>query len=140
MKTISTSGISLQAATLMAEAAIESAKSQNLKIAVTILDESGNEKLYMRMDGAPLVAIDACRKKAMTAIGFGIPTGEAWYNFIKDDPILLHGAQQLKNFILLGGGAPVMHDGCLVGAIGVSGGHYHQDEKCVAAALSAFEK
>jgi uncharacterized protein GlcG (DUF336 family) len=88
------------------------------------------------MDNAPLISIDASKKKAITAIGFGMPTGESWYNFIKDDGILLNGVNNLKDFILLGGGSPITDDDDnLIGAIGISGGHYSDDEKCVEAAL-----
>ena len=40
---------------------------------------------------------------------------------------------------LLGGGMPIQIDGALVGAIGVSGGHYRQDEECAKAALGELE-
>ena len=95
-------------------------------------------KAFHRMDGAALIANSASQKKAFTAIGFGMPTGDAWYGFIKDDPILMNGADSLKDFTLLGGGSPIMVDGNLAGAIGVSGGHYKQDEECVDAALKAL--
>ena len=102
------------------------------------MDESGVVKAFQRMDNAPMVSIDASRKKAITAVGFGMPTGDSWYGFIKDDPILMNGAGQLNDFILLGGGSPIMVDEKLVGAVGVSGGHYKQDEECAAAALGAL--
>jgi uncharacterized protein GlcG (DUF336 family) len=107
-------------------------------ISITIVDESGVLKAFQRMDNAPMVSIDASRKKAVTAVGFGMPTGDSWYGFIKDDPILMNGAGQLNDFILLGGGSPIMVDEKLVGAVGVSGGHYKQDEECAAAALGAL--
>ncbi len=122
----------------MIEKAFAKATELKMGIAVTIVDESGVAKAFQRMDNAPLVAIDASRKKAVTAIGFGMPTGDSWYNFIKDDPILMHGADQLKDFMLLGGGSPIMIDEKIVGAIGVSGGHYKQDEVCVNAALTVL--
>jgi uncharacterized protein GlcG (DUF336 family) len=46
----------------------------------------------------------------------------------------------LPDFILLGGGSPILVEGKLIGAVGVSGGHYAQDEECVKAALEAFAK
>ncbi len=130
--------ISIELAHAMIAAAEKKAAEIGLAIAVTILDEGGVLKAFSRMDGAALVAVEASQKKALTAVGFGLPTGETWHNFIKDDPILLHGAQHLPNFILLGGGSPITVDGGLVGAIGVSGGHYHQDEVCVRAALEVL--
>ncbi len=135
MRTISKKSISIILALQMIEEATKKATELGLCIAVTILDESGILKAFQRMDNAPLIAIDASRKKAITAIGFGFPTGEAWYNFIKDDPILHEGAQHLTDFILLGGGCPISLDGEIIGAIGISGGHYKQDEQCMQAAL-----
>lgn len=130
--------ISASAAQKLISKACEKAKSIGFNIAVTILDNGGNLKAFHRMDGALLIANSASQKKAFTALGFGMPTGDAWYGFIKDDPILMNGANSLKDFTLLGGGSPVMIDDQLVGAIGVSGGHYKQDEECVNAALGSL--
>ena len=123
----------------MIDAAAQKAEEIGMSIAITIVDESGVLKAFSRMDTAPLVAVDASRKKAITAVGFGFPTGDAWYNFIKDDPILHEGAHNLKDFILLGGGAPIIVDDTIVGAIGISGGHYKQDEICLNAALDVLK-
>ena len=136
MNTFTKKSISTMLAQQMIEAATKKAQEIGFSIAITIVDESGNLKVFSRMDNAPLISIDASRKKAVTAVGFGFPTGDAWYNFIKDDPILNHGAHNLKDFILLGGGSPITIDGAIVGAIGISGGHYKQDEECMNAALS----
>ena len=134
--TITKQGISAEAAQKIILNACEKAKEINLNIAITILDEGGNLKAFHRMDGAVLIANSASHKKAFTALGFGMPTGDTWYGFIKDDPILMNGASSLKDFTLLGGGSPIIINEILVGAIGVSGGHYKQDEECVNAALN----
>jgi uncharacterized protein GlcG (DUF336 family) len=129
--------ITAAAAQKMVEAAERHATSLGMAIVTVIVDESGVLKLLSRMDGAPLVAVGAAQKKALTAVGFGLPTGKAWHDFIKDDPILLQGAPSLPDFTLLGGGFPLKSGGALVGAIGVSGGHYAHDEACARAALAA---
>ncbi len=136
--TLDRKSISADGASRMIDAAEAEARRIGLAIVTVIVDESGVLKAMRRMDGAPLVAIGAAQKKAATAVGFGIPTGQPWHDFIKDDPILLHGAPSLPDFILLGGGFPVTVDGQLVGAIGVSGGHYSADEACAKAALAAL--
>jgi uncharacterized protein GlcG (DUF336 family) len=135
-KCFAKASISAELAQKMIMAAVAHAQSQNLRIAVAIVDESGILKAYLRMDGAPLVAVGLAQKKAQTAVGFGLPTGDAWYNFIKDDPILLNGVQSIDNFSLLGGGIPVRVNDQLVGAIGISGGHYKQDTACAEAAMA----
>jgi uncharacterized protein GlcG (DUF336 family) len=132
---ITKTSITLETAKKMAELAINKSIEIGINISITILDCSGNEVLFMKADHAPLISIETSRKKAKLAIGFGIPTGDSWYQFIKDDPILIKGASDLPGFILLGGGSPILYNGNLVGAIGISGGHYKQDEKCVEAAL-----
>jgi uncharacterized protein GlcG (DUF336 family) len=139
MKTIKKESINLNAANTLALAAIKKAEELNFAIAVCIVDESGVLKTFHRMDGAPLIAQDASRKKAITAVGFGMSTGDAWFDFIKDDPILREGAASFDDFILVGGGSAIFSGDAIVGAIGISGGHYKQDEACVEAALEAFK-
>ena len=132
--------ISSEAAKKMIVAAETKAGEIGIGISVHIVDESAVLKAFSRMDNAPLLTIDAARKKAVTAVGFGMPSGEPWYNHIKDDPILFHGIQQFHDFILLGGGLPIFIEGALAGAIGISGGHYKQDEQCAEAALAILKQ
>jgi uncharacterized protein GlcG (DUF336 family) len=133
---MSVESISIDSCEAMFKAASEKANEINIGISFTVVDTSGVLKYFSRMDNAPLVSIDVSRKKAVTAVGFGMPTGDAWQNFIQDDPILNNGVNNISDFILLGGGSPIMIDGNLVGAIGISGGHYKQDEACCEAALN----
>lgn len=127
--------VSIETAWEMIKAAEQKAMELGLGISTTIVDESGVIKAFSRMDNAPPITIDASRKKAITAIGFGLPTGEPWYNHVKDDPIMLLGAQNFKDFIMFGGGLPIKDNGKIIGSIGISGGHYQQDELCCKAAL-----
>ncbi|MFZ4523033.1 MAG: GlcG/HbpS family heme-binding protein [Bacteroidales bacterium] len=131
--------ISLCDAEKMAESAMSKAKELGMAIAVTIVDESGITKLFARMDHAPLIAVDASRKKAITAVGFGLPTGDSWFNFIMEDPILREGAHDFMDFMLMGGGVPVVVDKQVIGAIGISGGHYSKDQECALSALASLE-
>jgi len=127
------------AASLIIESAVKEAKNIGFKICICVLDPSGRLKAFHAMDDVANIAYDTCIKKAKTAVGFGLSTGKQWHDFIKNDPIMLLGAQQLPDFILLGGGAPIHHKDKLIGAIGISGGHYEQDEKCVQAALESLK-
>ena len=81
--TFSSSSISIQSCQKMGDAAIAKAKEIGITIALTIVDGGGNPKYFIRMDNAPLIATDISRKKAVTAVGFGMPTGEAWHNLLK---------------------------------------------------------
>ena len=137
-KTFSKSSISASVCAEMIAASQAKAQEMGFNIVIAIVDDSGVLKAFSRMDNAPLLAIGAAQQKAKTAVGFGMSTGDAWHDFIKGDPILEQGVQNLKDFTLLGGGSPIMIDDQLVGAIGVSGGHYKQDEECAAAGLAAI--
>ncbi|MBU2649654.1 MAG: heme-binding protein, partial [Bacteroidetes bacterium] len=103
------SSLTLEVAREMIKRAEEKAAETGIAITTCIVDESGVLKAFSRMDGSPLMAVDAARKKALTAAGIGLSTGKAWYDFIKDDPILLHGVQGITDFMLLGGGLPLRH-------------------------------
>ena len=71
-------------------AAAKKAAELNLKMCIAVSDESGDLKAFARMDGAPKLSIQISQDKAYTAASFSMPT-HAWFDFIKDDPPLLHG-------------------------------------------------
>jgi uncharacterized protein GlcG (DUF336 family) len=136
--TFKRSSISGTTALQLAAAACEKAEELGMGITVVIVDESGRVKLSYRMDNAALMSLNQAGRKAVTAVGLGLSTGTAWHDFIKDDPILSQGVNHIEEFTLLGGGLPIVIDGAMVGAIGVSGGHYSQDEACAKAALATL--
>lgn len=129
--------IDLQTAEKAVAAAARKAAELNLAMCIAITDEAGDLKAFCRMDGAPKLSIQVAQDKAYTSASYGFPT-HAWYDFIKDDGPLLHGLPHIPRLSILGGGFPVMLDGEMVGAIGVSGGHYTQDMECARAGLAAI--
>jgi uncharacterized protein GlcG (DUF336 family) len=67
-----------------------------------------------------------------------MPT-HGWFDFIKDDPPLASGAPSgIDRLVIFGGGYPITIDGAVVGAIGVSGGHYSQDQEVAEAGLAVL--
>jgi uncharacterized protein GlcG (DUF336 family) len=102
-----------------------------------VVDESGVQKASRRMDGAPLLSVDIAGDKAYTAVAFGIPT-HGWFDFIKNDPPLLHGIVKTPRLVVFGGGYPLSVDGQVIGGVGVSGGHYEQDMKVAEAGVAAL--
>ncbi len=115
------------------------ATADDVNVSIAVLDPAARLLAFARMDGAPHISIATSIKKAQTAVGFGVPTGQAWLDIAAGDPILEGGIAHLPDFILLGGGVPIYVDGQVVGAVGVSGGHYAQDARVAAAALKALE-
>jgi uncharacterized protein GlcG (DUF336 family) len=104
---------------------------------IAVCDESGVLKAFSRMDGAALLSVQIAQDKAYTAAGFGMPSG-GWHDFIKDDPPLAAGAVGgIDRLVIFGGGFPISVGDQVVGAIGVSGGHYSQDVEVAEAGLGA---
>lgn len=121
------------------EAATAKALEIGVPMVISVVDESGTLKAFRRMDGAPCLSIEIATNKAYTAVAFGMPT-HGWYEFIKNDPPLLHGIVHTPRLIVFGGGFPVAQDGHNIGGIGVSGGHYEQDMVVAEAALAALDE
>jgi uncharacterized protein GlcG (DUF336 family) len=106
------------------------------KMAIAICDPSGIQKAFLRMDGAPLLAVNIALDKAYTAAAFGIST-DTWHEFIKNDPPLATGVVHVPRLIVFGGGYPIRVNGELIGGVGVSGGHYSDDMACARYGLEA---
>jgi uncharacterized protein GlcG (DUF336 family) len=105
---------------------------------IAVVDESGVLKALSRMDGAALLSVQIAQDKAYTAAGFGLATDQ-WHDFIKNDPPLAAGATAgIDRLVVFGGGYPLKVGDQIVGAIGVSGGHYSQDMEVAQAGLAAL--
>ena len=137
MTTIVKRSIDAKTAEQAVEAAAKKAAELGLRMCIAVTDEAGDLKAFRRMDGAPKLSIEIATNKAYTAASFGMPT-HAWFDFIKNDPPLLHGITHTPRLVVFGGGFPIHLDGEIVGAIGLSGGHYSQDMECARAALAAI--
>ena len=127
--------ISSELAQKMVNAAVAKATELGVSENVAILDDGGNLKAFGRMDGAPILCIEMAQNKAYTAL-FGVSTQD-FFNFIQGDPSLLAGIPTVSRVAAWGGGFPIMVNGEVVGAIGVSGAPTVQnDVDCARAALA----
>lgn len=134
---ITKGSITQEASDRLIAAATAKAEEMGVPMCISVVDESGNLKSFRRMDGAPLLSVDIATNKAYTAVSFGMPS-HGWYDFIKNDPPLLHGIVHTPRLVVFGGGYPVSENDQVIGAIGVSGGHYEQDMAVAEAALAAL--
>jgi uncharacterized protein GlcG (DUF336 family) len=128
--------------TALAHRIIDAAEKKSAEIGVpmviAVCDESGVLKAFSRTDGAALLSVQIAQDKAFTAVGFGMPT-DAWHDFIKDDPPLARGAVGgIDRLVIFGGGYPIKLGDAIIGAIGVSGGHYTQDMEVAQAGLAVL--
>ncbi len=135
-ETFQKQSVSTELARRMITAAEDKARELGVPMNIAVVDESGVLKAFSRMDGAALLSVQIAQDKAYTAVGFGMPT-HGWFDFIKNDPPLAAGAPSgIDRLVIFGGGYPITVDGTVVGAIGVSGGHYTQDQEVAEAGLA----
>jgi uncharacterized protein GlcG (DUF336 family) len=135
-KTYAKSTISYESAAKMVAAAIAKAEELGCKQNVAVVDDGGNLKAFGRMDGAPLLGVEGCQRKAFTSL-FGVGTQDL-YSAIKDDQSLVVGLSHFSRATMVGGGLPIVVDGEVIGGIGVGGGTVDEDVACSQAGLDAL--
>jgi glc operon protein GlcG len=123
--------ISLENAKKAAAPALAEAAKNNWNMAVAIVDPSGNLIYYEKMDSTQLGSANVAIDKARSAALFKRPT-----KALQD--ALAAGGDGLRILRIQGavpveGGIPLVADGKIVGAIGVSGGTSVQDGQCAKA-------
>jgi len=125
-----------QARKVMAAAEAEARKS-NLNLSIAILDTGGHMVLMQRMDGAFFASAQVARDKAWSAAAYRRP-GKAL-----QDRLATGGAEirilRLQGASPIEGGDPLLADGKVVGAIGVSGGSGEQDGVVARAGVAALK-
>jgi uncharacterized protein GlcG (DUF336 family) len=139
MSTLNSPAIDSSTAWKAIQAAAAKAAEIGVNMSIAIVDASAVLKAFLRMDGASLISLSIAQDKAYTSAATGVST-DAWHDFIKDDAPLLHGIVHVPRFVIFGGGSPIKEAGTIIGAIGVSGGHYSQDMLCAEAALEALRR
>ena len=130
--------IDWDAAAIAVKAAVAEAVSIGVKINVAVVDSSGVLAAFLRMPGAPLHSVEIAIDKAYTAVSFGLPT-HLWSDVLKaHSPAVREGIVRRPRFVAFGGGLPIVSNGELIGAIGVSGASEEQDQACAQAGLNAI--
>lgn len=139
VKNVST--ISAESAQLIIAAADEAALVQGqLRFAIAVVDHAGVLKGFVRQDGAKLNAVQVAQDKAYTAAASQMST-EQWSKALASDAVLAAGAPTgIDRLVAMGGGLPIVIDGEVAGAIGVSGGHWGDDVGIATAGLTALDR
>lgn len=131
--------ISREYAAKMIERALERAKELEKNVSIAVVDDGGYLVAFARMDAANPSSVKIALDKAFTAATTRIATHK-WFEIIENDAPLRAGAAiGVERLIVFGGGQPIVHEGAVVGAIGVSGGHWTGDTDIGSAALEILE-
>jgi len=112
--------VTRQLARVGVDRAIERSGEIGALTCVAIVDRAGHLVAFERMDDAPFQSSTLAQDKARSVAGNGRATHEFW-EWIKDEPWLVHNVGQVEGLVVLGGGVPILLGDELIGAVGVSG-------------------
>lgn len=128
--------IALEAAKKVAGPALAEAVRNNWAMAVAVVDTAGDLVYFEKMDatqtGSTTVAVD----KARSAARFKRPT-KVFQDMLATggDGLRVYG---INGAVPVEGGVPIVSEGRIVGAVGVSGGTSAQDGQCARAGAAAL--
>jgi glc operon protein GlcG len=95
------------------------AEAENAALAVAVVDPHGELLAFLRTNGCRLQSITIAQNKAYTAAREGIPSKEMGQRS-REAGFPMTNFGELR-FVTWGGGVPVIVDGVVMGAVGVSG-------------------
>jgi glc operon protein GlcG len=129
--------VTLEEGRRAAESAVAEARKNGWTVAVAVVDPSGNLVYYEKMDNTQLGSATVAIDKARSAALFKRPT-KAFQDALASGPdgarvLSLHGATPVE------GGIPLLMEGKIVGAIGVSGATSTQDAQCAKAGADTLK-
>ncbi len=130
--------ISLDSAKKVAAAALSEAVKNHWTMAVAVVDPNGTQIYYEKMDNTQIGSAQVSINKARSAALYKRPTKAM------QDALASGGAGMrvlnLEGAVAVEGGIPLLADGKIVGAIGVSGDTSDHDGVCAQAGAAAFSK
>ena len=128
--------LNLATARRVAAAAEADATRRGLGVVVAVMDDTGTLLVLERLDDTQIASVDVAIGKARTAAIFRRPSA-VFEDQIKDGRI---AALALPGATALRGGLPLIYQGRVVGAIGVSGDSPQVDEDIARAGVAALDK
>src|SRR5215210_6356730 len=130
--------ITLQEARRVIDGAQRKAEQIGQPMDIAVVDAGGNLKAHVRMDGAFVASITISINKAYTAIAFQQQTAHLQEDTRPGGPIFGLSDAHGGRLVVFPGGIPLVRNGEILGAIGVSTGAVEQDQEVAEAGASAF--
>lgn len=128
-----TSVLTMDGAKNIVAAAEAEAKKTNIKVSIAIVDVAGELVLFHKGDGTRPSNVDFSIAKARTAARFQRESR------LIDSAVTAGRIQYLaSNAFPMEGGVPILVDGQVIGAVGVSGGTSAQDAQVARAGIAAL--
>lgn len=127
--------LTLADARRIVDAAEARAARDNWDVAIVIVDAGGHLMYLRRIDGTQTGSIDIAIRKAVAAVEFKRSTKDL-QDLIAEDSLTY--VLSLPNVTAVEGGLPIVHDGHVIGAIGISGVTAAQDGVIAAAGIAGL--
>ncbi|MFD3524998.1 heme-binding protein [Streptomyces sp. NPDC058653] len=127
--------LTLQEAIDRTAAGVAKAAEMGVAMNVAVVDDAGHLLHFSRMEDAWLGSIDIAIRKARTAVYFKMPTAEIG-KLSQPGGELFNIEVTNGGLVTFGGGLPLVRDGRVVGAVGVSGGRVAEDTAVAEACLA----
>ncbi len=113
--------LSTVATSRLLEASIAEATKLGILVHVAVMDSAAVLVGFMSCEGAPRLAATTARHKAFTAVNTAMSTRQ-WADYVDSIPASERNIiDKVEGYIAADGGYPVVEEGLLLGAIGVSG-------------------
>jgi glc operon protein GlcG len=125
--------ITVDMAKKIAAGAVAESKKNNWRMAISIVDNHGFPVYFERMDDTQTASVQVALDKAKAAAMFRRPT-KAFEDGIAKGRVALLG---LGGATPIEGGVPIISNGRVIGAIGVSGANSDQDAAAATAGITA---
>ncbi|MDY6450490.1 heme-binding protein [Acinetobacter faecalis] len=107
----------------------------SFNVSIAVVDVTGSLLIMKRMDGAAPISATICQEKAKCS-ALSTKPSKVFEDMIKNGR---NGFLSISNFVgLLEGGLPIVYEGQVVGAVGVSGVQSHQDAEIAQHAIDKF--
>jgi len=126
--------LNLQASQTVMDAAEAHARANGWNVVITIVDDGGHPILLRRMDGTQIGSVEVALEKARSAVAFRRPT-RALNELVSAGNVAV---LRLPGAMPVEGGIPLMWEGQMIGAIGVSGVTAQQDGQIAQAGVEAL--
>lgn len=127
--------LTLSDAEFLLKTAYDYALKQGFNVSIAVVDEAGSLLAMKRMDGASPMTANLCLEKAKCSAMSRRPS-KLFEDIIKAGQM---GFLTMDSFSgMLEGGEPIIYEGQLVGAIGVSGVKSFQDAEIAQVAIDRF--
>ena len=128
--------ISLEQAKKVMAGAEAEAKKNNWPVVIAILDSGGQLVMLQRLDNAQWGSVEIAKEKARSSVALRRPT-----KVFQD--LIAQGGANLRlltiGYSVLEGGIPIVVDGKIVGAVGVSGVTSQQDAQIAQAGIDSLK-